>query len=77
VARRHGLDPSQVYAWRRDLRKRLETEGVTLPATEPEAVAFVPAVMETSTVPDPFTRPPRRRRRTAQAAVTLEITVWR
>ena len=23
VARRHGLDPSQVYAWRRDLRKRL------------------------------------------------------
>ena len=25
VARRHGLDPSQVYAWRRDLRKRLES----------------------------------------------------
>ena len=22
VARRHGLDPSQVYAWRKDLRKR-------------------------------------------------------
>ena len=22
VARRHGLDPSQVYAWRRDLRKQ-------------------------------------------------------
>lgn len=53
VARRHGLDPSQVYAWRRDLRKRLEAEGVVLPLSEPEAVAFVPAVIEPSAVPDP------------------------
>ena len=30
VARRHGLDPSQVYAWRRDLRKQLEAAGVVL-----------------------------------------------
>lgn len=74
VARRHGLDPSQVYAWRRDLRKRLEAEGVVLPLPEPEAVAFVPAVIEPSAVPDPApTRRPRRRRRTAAAAVELEI----
>ena len=74
VARRHGLDPSQVYAWRRDLRKRLEAEGVILPSAEPEAVAFVPAVIDPSAVPDPApTRRPRRRRRTAAAAVELEI----
>ncbi|WP_067739284.1 IS66-like element accessory protein TnpA [Novosphingobium naphthalenivorans] len=74
VARRHGLDPSQVYAWRRDLRKRLEAEGVVLPLAEPEAVAFVPAVIEPSAVPDPApTRRSRRRRRTAAAAVELEI----
>jgi transposase len=74
VARRHGLDPSQVYAWRRDLRKRLEAEGVVLPLSEPEAVAFVPAVIEPSAVPDPApTRRLRRRRRTAAAAVELEI----
>ena len=74
VARRHGLDPSQVYAWRRDLQKRLEAEGVMLPSAEPEAVAFVPAVIEPSAVPDPApTRRPRRRRRTAAAAVELEI----
>ncbi|MGE4410154.1 MAG: transposase [Sphingobium sp.] len=74
VARRHGLDPSQVYAWRRDLRKRLEAEGVILPSAEPEAVAFVPAVIEPSAVPDSApTRRPRRRRRTAGAAVELEI----
>jgi transposase len=75
VARRHGLDPSQVYAWRRDLRTRLEAEGVILPSAEPEAIAFVPAVIGPSTVPDPArARRPRRRRRTAAgAAVELEI----
>ncbi|MDE2562789.1 MAG: transposase [Sphingomonadales bacterium] len=74
VARRHGLDPSQVYAWRRDLRKRLEAEGMVLPLSEPEALAFVPAVIESSAVPDPApTRRLRRRRRTAAAAVELEI----
>lgn len=74
VARRHGLDPSQVYAWRRDLRKQLEVTGVVLPATERQVPAFVPAVMETGTVPDiaPTTRHPRRRR-VARAVVELEI----
>ena len=27
VARRYGLDPSQVYAWRKDFRKELEDRG--------------------------------------------------
>jgi transposase len=74
VARRHGLDPSQVYAWRRDLRKQFEAEGVILPSAVPEAIAFVPAVVEPSAVPDPApTRRPRRRRRATGAAVELEI----
>jgi len=73
VARRHGLDPSQVYAWRRDLRKQLEVTGVVLPATERQVPAFVPAVMETGTVPDLApTRHPRRRR-VARAVVEFEI----
>jgi transposase len=74
VARRHGLDPSQVYAWRRDLRKRLEAEGVILPSTGPETPAFVPAVIEPSVTPDPVpARRARRRRRAKGAAVELEI----
>ena len=74
VARRHGLDPSQVYAWRRDLRKQLEAKGGILPSEEPEAVAFVPAVIEPSAVSGPApTRRPRRRRCAAAAAVELEI----
>lgn len=76
VALRHGLDPSQVYAWRGDLRKRLEAEGVVLPLVEPEAVAFVPAVIEPSAVPDPApTRRPRHRRRTAAAAAAVELEI--
>ena len=40
VARRHGLSPTQLFNWRRDLRKRLEGQGLTLPTAAP---AFVPA----------------------------------
>lgn len=46
VARRHGLDPSQIYAWRKDLRRRFEDHGLTLPAAPVQAPAFVPAVIE-------------------------------
>jgi transposase len=72
VARRNGLAPSQVYAWRRDLRNRLEAEGVILPSAEPEAREFVPAVIAPSTMPDPaLIRRARRRRRAKGAAVEL------
>ena len=74
VARRHGLDPSQVYAWRRDLRKQLEAEGVIVPPTEPGAPSFVPAVVEPSVAADTVAkRRPRRRRRATEAAGELEI----
>jgi len=74
VARRHGLDPSQVYTWRRDLRKRLEAGGVILPSEGPEVRAFVPAVVEPGVTPDPVPpRRTRRRRRAKGVAVELEI----
>jgi len=72
VARRHGLDPSQVYAWRRDLRKQLEAAGVVLPATEPEVPSFVPAIVEANVTSDSAPKR-RRRRRSTGAAVELEI----
>ena len=74
VARRHGLDPSQVYAWRRDLRDRLEAEGLSVPSPRSQAAAFVPAVIELATPPDPspVRRAPKRRRSKA-GAVELEI----
>lgn len=74
VARRHGLDPSQVYAWRRDLRKQFEADG-RLPATpRSEAPVFVPAVIDAVAAVEPApARRPRRRRRTSAAAVELKI----
>jgi transposase len=46
VARRHGLDPSQLYAWRRDLRKQFEDRGLTFPAASGQPPSFVPTVIE-------------------------------
>lgn len=74
VARRHGLAPSQLFAWRRDLRKQFENEGLAFPSAAPEAAAFVPALIEPRAVPDPApVSRARRRRRAAFAAVELEI----
>ena len=74
VARRHGLDPSQVYAWRRDFRDRLEAEGVSLPSAETQRAAFVPAVIDLGTPPDPApVRRARKRRRSKASAAELEI----
>ena len=74
VARRHGLDPSQIYVWRKDLLKQLEVKVLPHPAAEPEAAMFVPAMIEAEAPAKPA---PRRRshgrRHTKQAAVELEI----
>ena len=74
VARRHGLDPSQVDAWRRDFRNRIEHEDLVLPP-KPDAAAFVPAVIEPDGLPAParVRRARRRHRSAAAAAVELEI----
>lgn len=74
VARRHGLDPSQVYAWRKELRKQFEAAGMVLPGTEPEVLAFVPAIVEANVTADSSPGPrPHRRRRSTGAVVELEI----
>ncbi len=81
VARRHGLDPSQLFAWRQQLRKQLKSKGLDLPSVEANDApvlsfaegAFVPAVIESFASSAP-PRPRRsRRRRRAEAAVELEI----
>ena len=84
VARRHGLDPSQLYVWRRDLRKALEDRGLVLPVASDQTLSFVPAVIEAAALnaPAPSARSPRhsrtlhsrtRRRRSQASAVELEI----
>jgi transposase len=75
VARRHGLAPSQLFTWRRELRKQMEEQGLILPAASDKAPSFVPAIIDPTPAddPPPATRRPRRRRRSRGGAVELEI----
>jgi transposase len=65
VARRHGLTPQQLFAWRRLARR----SGSVLPTM------FVPAVLETiQPEPPAAALPPRRARRRSKAdGIELEI----
>lgn len=68
VARRHGLSPSQLFTWRRQLRKQMESQSAAVPA-------FVPAVVDVGPAeePAPAIQRPKRRRRSKASAVELEI----
>jgi transposase len=65
VARRHGLTPQQLFAWR-----RLARRSALLPPP-----MFVPAVVETSgpEAPPPARAPGRARRRSKADGIELEI----
>lgn len=79
VARRHGLDPSQLYVWRRDLRKQFEDQELAFSAVSAQPPSFVPAVIEAPPLDSPASadRNPHhsrsRRRRSQVSAVELEI----
>jgi transposase len=62
IARRHGLSPQQLFAWRREARKRTAASVDLLPG-------FVPAVVD---LPEPPTGKSSQRRGAA-AAIELEI----
>ena len=62
IARRYGLTPQQLFAWRREARKRTAPTADLLPG-------FVPAVVDLAE-PRIATR---SRKRTAAAAIELEI----
>ena len=74
VARRHALDPSQIYGWRKELARRCKDHGLAVPvALEQQSPAFVPAVIAPDGAPEPDPRRSRRRRRAGAAAIELEI----
>jgi transposase len=74
VARRHALDPSQIYGWRKELARRCKDHGLAVPvALEQQSPAFVPAVIAPDDAPEPDPGRSRRRRRAGSAAIELEI----
>jgi transposase len=62
IARRYGLTPQQLFAWRREARRRTAPVADLLPG-------FVPAVLDLAEPPIA----PRSRKRAAGAAIELEI----
>ena len=62
IARRHGLSPQQLFAWRREAGKRTARSAALLPG-------FVPAVVD---LPEPLTGK-KLHRSAAAAAIELEI----
>lgn len=75
VARRHGLAPSQLFAWRREVRQQLTDQGLRLPIAPASGSSFVPAVIEPAASAEPVApaRRPRRLRRSQPCVVELEI----
>ena len=75
VARRHGLVPSQLFTWRRQLREQMEEHGFVVPEAAKPEPTFVPAVIDVMSDPDPAPRnkPVRRRRRSKASTLELEV----
>ena len=67
VARRHGLTPQQLFAWRREARQRTMQSEVAPPE-------FVPAVLEAPVdSPAAAATPKRPQRRRTAGSIELEI----
>ena len=78
VANRHGLRHTQLFTWRREMRRAAEAAGVTLPvgvAPKPEPL-FVPAVIDTEPMAATQPAPRKKRSRRARAeAAAVELTI--
>ncbi|WP_352756931.1 transposase [Mesorhizobium sp. M0955] len=67
VARRYGLRPQQVFAWRREARKQVAS-------VQQDSPAFVPAVV---TAPEPVAKRPakQRKRQATRDAGMIELEI--
>ena len=69
VARRHGLDPSQLFGWRQQHRKVFEAQAASPITTPVKPASFVPAVVEPVCAGVIAPVPKRRRQRRSKASV--------
>lgn len=67
VARRHGLTPQQLFAWRREARRKAAENAQALP--------FVPAVVDTAAAPAFAPDPSRRGNSKTSPAPVVEVEI--
>lgn len=70
VARRHGLTPQQLFAWRRQARQNTRAAPGAL-------VSFAPVVVEEEAATAPTVRRRQTRRAAAGAPPMIEVTIVR
>lgn len=76
VARRHALDPSQIYGWRKELVRRCKDQGAPVPAAlERQAPAFVPVMIASEVSPEPLPDAGRSRHRRRSGPVQIELEI--
>ena len=75
VARRHGMSASQLFTWRRLLRKEMEERGIVPPVASRQASLFVPAVLEEQEPPPPVVASRRGSRRKSSRASAIAVEV--
>lgn len=75
MARRHGLAVSQLFTWRRMLRKHIKERCIGLSSAPGRSPLFVPAVIHEEAVCDPvvLSKPASHCRSSRVSAVELEI----
>ena len=75
VARRHGLSHSQLFTWRRQLRRPSDANGPDVPAVAAPERTFVPVVIERPAVERKSATKRRRSRPPAKTAPAVELEI--
>jgi transposase len=73
VAKRHGLLHTQLFTWRRDMRRA--AAAVALPAAIAPDPLFVPAVIEPEPMATQLAPRKKRRRRARAEAAAVELVI--
>jgi transposase len=73
IARRHGMLPSQLFTWRRELRKQLEAQALPPMSLLDEPPCFVPAIVEPAAGSAAISAPRKRRRQRRSTTTMVEL----
>ncbi len=77
VARRHGLNPQQLFGWRKRFRDDAATMNESTPAVPEPALSFAPAVLDAPSTSTPGGAPPASSRPDGMIEVSVGAVMVR